>query len=86
MKGKPPIRWSPGLKARVGVDELTDEELARREDDKADLLALLSMDDWACIIAHDARAYVLDLAEDEGWLGIQKWLAAPEIPPKPKPS
>lgn len=83
IKGKSVIRWSQGLKGRVGVDDLTDEELARREDDKADLLALLSMSDWRCVIAHDARSYILDIAESEGLAGVRKWLTAPEIPPDP---
>ena len=80
IKGKSVIRWSQGLKGRVGVDELTDEELARREDDKADLLALLTLEEWSCVIAHDARAYVLDLAEEKGLTGIKRWILAPFIP------
>ena len=80
IKGRPIIRWSQGLKALVGVDDLTDEQLAAAQEDKADLLALLSPEDWRCVLAHDARAHILELAELGGLKAVREWLEAPELP------
>lgn len=80
IKGRPIILWSPGLKAACGVDELTDEELAAAQEDKALPVALLSPDDWKCVTAHGARAYVLELIEEGGETALRRWLSAPEIP------
>ena len=80
IKGRPIIRWSQGLKATVGLDDLTDEELAAQQEDRADLLALLSPDDWRCVLAHDARSHILELAELGGLKAVRKWLEGPELP------
>jgi hypothetical protein len=34
MKGKASLRWSPGLKARFGIDEVTDAELVEAKGDE----------------------------------------------------
>jgi hypothetical protein len=68
------LRWGPGLKAIVGVDEVTDEELAEENQTPADLLAKLSPDDWSIVIAAEAKAKVLDIAETTGAAGISNLL------------
>lgn len=76
MKGKRQIFWSRGLKANVGVDDVSDEEIAESTEDAADLLGLLSPDDWKIIRGNDARAEVLDAAEKGGWKAVEALLSA----------
>ena len=76
MKGKRQIFWSHGLKAVVGVDDVSDEEIAESTEDAADLLGLLSPDDWKIIRGNDARAEVLDAAEKGGWKAVEALLSA----------
>ena len=71
MKGKRLLFWSHGLKAEVGVDELTDEALAEQEREAADLLGHLTDDDWQTVRETGARAAVLDAAECGGWPAVQ---------------
>lgn len=70
MKGARQLFWSPGLKDRVGVEDVSDESLADREDDKADCLGLLTADQWRFVRGNDARAELLDVAESTGWPGV----------------
>lgn len=70
MKGARQLFWSPGLKDRVGVEEVADELLAEREDEKADCLGLLTAQQWRFVRGNDARAELLDVAEAMGWPGV----------------
>lgn len=74
MKGKRQIFWSRGLKKWAELDEKTDEELAVEQSDKADVLGLLTSREWSIILKNDARATVLDLAEEGGKPLIDFWL------------
>lgn len=66
IKGRPRILWSRGLKKMVGVNELTDLQIAERQEDEAMLMATLNGDDWAIIMksGRAARPTLLDLAEN----------------------
>ena len=75
MKGKSQLYWSPGLKDAVGVNEASDEELAEESMDAADLLGMLTLDDWKLVRAKSMRAQLLDAAESGGWAAIQELLA-----------
>ena len=75
MKGKSQLYWSPGLKDAVGVNEASDEELAEESRDAADLLGMLTLDDWKLVRAASMRAQLLDAAESGGWAAIQELLA-----------
>ncbi len=66
MRGKRQLLWSRGLKDLVGLDDLTDEELAAQQDDKADLLGLLTPLQWSWVRKAGLRAQVLDAAELSG--------------------
>ena len=72
MKGKSQLYWSPGLKDAVGVNEASDEELAEESRDAADLLGMLTLDDWKLVRAASMRAQLLDAAESGGWAAIQE--------------
>jgi len=74
MKGARQLYWSSRLKARVGVDEVSDEELAERETERAEVLGLLTADQWRYVRGNDARAELLDVAESTGWKGIEDLL------------
>ncbi|MDR8526222.1 protein rep [Shewanella fidelis] len=73
MKGKRQLFWSRGLKAWADIEDLTDEELAAKQDDKADLLALLSGDQWFIVLKHKARSKILNLAENGGKAAMDEW-------------
>ena len=70
IHGKAQLYWSRGLKALVGVDEMTDEELAGESRDTADVLGMLDVQQWRAIRRADLRAQVLDAAECSGWPGV----------------
>ena len=76
MRGKRQLFWSHGLKALVGIDDLTDEALAEQEREEADELGRLDSEDWATVRQWGARAAVLDAAEAGGWPAIQTLMEA----------
>ena len=76
LKGKAQLYWSRGLKARVGVDEITDEVLAERVDDEALILGQLLPPQWDLVVRAAARARLLDAAELGGWEAVLALLTA----------
>lgn len=75
MRGARQLFWSHGLKERVGLEELTDETLAEQEKEPADLLGLLTAEQWRVVRGNDARAELLDAAELGGWSAVEALLA-----------
>ncbi len=76
-KGKRKLMFSPGLKQKAGVAELTDEQIAAKDEDKAlDIANLTKV--WGFIKSSDARhntrARVLDAAEEGGKNSIAQLL------------
>ncbi len=66
IKGVAQIYWSPGLKKKVGVLEITDEEAAEKEaDDLPIFVGLLSKLTWDKVTSKELRAEVLDLTESK---------------------
>lgn len=76
-KGKRKLYFSPGLKKKAGIVDLTDEEIAALEDDKAAALANVTAA-WKFIrrtdAAHNTRSRVLEAAEANGRDGIAELL------------
>ena len=68
FKGKRQLSWSNGLKARFGLADKNDEELAAELEDNAELLGLLTPDQWRDVLKVKARATVLELAASAGCL------------------
>ena len=65
FKGKSHLHWSKGLRKLLGMSaELSDEEIAARQDEKACLLARLENRDWKIILANGARGELLAAAAD----------------------
>lgn len=73
MKGKRQLFWSPKLKDRCGLDDVSDDDLSQGGDD-ADLLGNLSQHDWDFIRSKRIAARVLDAAEIGGWPLVLRYL------------
>ena len=84
MKGRRQLFWSNGLKAQVGVDDVSDEVLAEESQEAAEVLGRMTTEDWGVVRGNDARAELLDVAEEgfavggahEAWRRVQLLLAA----------
>jgi hypothetical protein len=74
-RGKRQLFWSQGLKARWGIEELSDQEVNDRQDNPADVLGRLRPADWQVIRRYGYQAPVLEAAEDGGWAAVQALLA-----------
>jgi hypothetical protein len=62
--GRRQLYWSNGLKFKLGVGEISDEDLAVIEDDQAIILASLTDEDWRAVLASKSEAVVLQIAEN----------------------
>ncbi len=76
FKGKSQLRWSPGLKRRFGIGEVSDEELAAKQDDLARLLGSLTVTQWRDVLRVEGRGLVLQLAASGGWEAVERYLVA----------
>lgn len=74
FKGKRQLSWSNGLRARFQQEETTDEELAAQQVESAELLGLLTVEQWRDVLKVKARATVLELAAAGGWWAVSKFL------------
>lgn len=80
FKGRSQLQWSRGLRGLLHLDEeISDEELALREEEESIVLAQLTRRQWEIILGNDARMELLLVAEsamrggDPGLL--HRWLA-----------
>jgi len=77
FKGKSQLRWSPGLKKRFAIGELSDEELAAKQDDLARMLGMLTVTQWRDVLRVEGRALVLKLAAGPGgWQDVERFLSS----------
>lgn len=90
FKGRRQLVWSPGLKARAGIDELSDSVAAEDEgQEDAELVEVIdniSEPEWRS--ARKKRPEILDAAEIEGASGVRRIVSErheppPDSPPKP---
>lgn len=75
MKGKRQVFWSHGLKARVGVAEVDDQEAAEAVPEEIEFLGQLDAQDWAVVRDLGQRAQLLDAAEKGGWAAVEALLS-----------
>jgi hypothetical protein len=68
------LYWSAGLKDLVGIDDLTDEEISERKDERADLLGLLIPEQWKLVTRAGAMAELLDCADSGDWFRVEALL------------
>jgi hypothetical protein len=85
MKGRRQLYWSPGLKAKCGVGEVTDEDLAEQIEKGAYLLATIPATTWNYVIGNDARCEILDAAEAGGFDAICDVLRSLGVPENSMP-
>lgn len=65
FKGARQLYWSTGLKARFNLQDLTDEELAKKKEEPADILGIVPWEIWRQVaIKKDLRETLLGLTED----------------------
>lgn len=74
FKGKRQLSWSRGLKAMFDLEEKTDEELAEEHSEEAQLLGIISVEQWRDVLRVEGRALVLELAAARGWPAVTKFL------------
>ena len=74
FKGKRQLFWSHGLKARFAVAESTDEELAQRIEEGAELLGQITPQQWRDVLKVEARATVLEIAAKRSWHHVERFL------------
>ena len=78
LKGRRQLVWSPGLKARIGLDDVDDEVAAAPEDDEGQVVevAIIGNDDWRAVrLVHGSRRRLLDAAEIGGASAVTGELA-----------
>lgn len=63
FKGSRQLYWSNGLKAKLGITEVTDEELVAIEEEHSSVLAELTVEQWRAVLNTRSEAALLDLAE-----------------------
>lgn len=68
-KGRNWITWTPGLKAALGVEEVSDEDLVEAEVG-ADVIAVLPVEAWRAVVRCELRGQVLDAADADGEEGV----------------
>jgi tetrahydromethanopterin S-methyltransferase subunit B len=75
FKGKRQLRWSKGLKARFAVEEKTDDEIADQKEDFAEVLGMLTIEQWRDVLAVEGRGPLLSIAARGGWSAVSDYLA-----------
>jgi len=76
-KGTKALTWSPGLKKRFDLAEVSDEVLAEEaQDETTRLVAFIEAQDWPHVLRHRAQADVLTAAEDAGAEGVATLLGS----------
>lgn len=77
FKGKRQLVWSRGLRKLLNIgEEKTDEALATEEREDAILLATLTRAQWVIVLANDARAEVLEVANTGDADALRVFLAS----------
>lgn len=74
MKGQRQLVWSRGLKAAVGVDDKTDDEIAREEVAKVIDKIPLTPEAWRVVLGNDARWELTNEAKIGGAPAVAEFL------------
>jgi hypothetical protein len=69
--GRHQLQFSRGLKARYAVEDLSDEDLTHRQDDDAQLLGAIGLDDWRNVCRSNQRGALLEVAAVGGWSAVE---------------
>lgn len=72
--GKRQLVWSRGLRDRLGLDaDVSDEEIAASQEEGAEVLGRLTVDEWRAVLRFDVRGELLELAR-HGWEPVRRLL------------
>lgn len=82
FKGRRQLCWSKGLKKMLDVADLTDEEIAAQDQEKAFELSSITAEQWRHIIKRKLESAVLDVAERDP-TGFKDFLR--QLCPEPDP-
>ena len=63
IKGRAQLFWSRGLKEKVGLNNIQDEEITEENEDD-NFIGALDKDHWGKVIKTELRAKVLEMVED----------------------
>ena len=74
FKGKRQLVWSKGLKQALAVENVSDEELAERTEEEAQLLGHLTLEQWRDVLKVEARGLVLEIAAKRSWYEVTRFL------------
>ncbi len=76
FKGRHQLEWSRGLRKMLEMEEEeSDADLAEEEEEGAELLGMLTFDQWRVVLRKDRRAELLGVAEREGWRGVLAYIS-----------
>lgn len=83
IKGTKALSWSPGMKKRFQVDEVTDAELAEEAQEPDTVpVAYIPPESWPKVLHHRVQADVLTIAEDHGAESVAEFVQSlPELSP-----
>ncbi|MNZ27761.1 Replication protein [compost metagenome] len=76
FKGFNQCRWSTGLKALFGVAEASDAEIAAAQEEPAERVTQITLDQWRAVLRqpYEARTLVLHLAETGGHEAVARYI------------
>lgn len=75
FKGLHQIQWTPGLKARFGVKEVTDAQAAEFKNVESIILGRLTLKQWREVYRTENRGQLLKAAETGGWAAVVEFVA-----------
>ena len=76
FKGKRQLVWSRGLRELLGLEDISDEDLASRQEEDAYLLANLTLEQWRIIRQSDRRGELLEVARHGDPQALNRYLDA----------
>ncbi len=74
MRGKRMLRWSKGLKDKLGIDDKEDEAINEQETGTRDLFLLIDREEWEKIVGNELRSNILNMTKKFGLDDTKNWL------------
>lgn len=73
-RGKSRMRWSKGLKAAFGIEEISEEQIVMQERPESELIMYVKRHEFAALAVAGVRAEFLEAVERDGWKGGTEFL------------
>ena len=74
FKGKRQLYYTPGLKEKLGIDDVSDEDLAAETLQEKERIGTLDREEWKLILRTNSRGEVLHFAEIGGMASVRQYL------------